>query len=121
MARLVPYATSCCSEPVTLAVPQPKMRPANFTPPSLAMPYLAEHAQVLYRSAAVDSVWPTAAAAQSGSLLTLRGWGFAAGQDAGPGQRGAMWPFSDEGTGVDVDGGSGVDGRGVYSHHINAP
>ena len=62
------------------------------------------------RYTAVESVWPTAAAAQSGSLLTLRGWGFAAGQDAGPGQRGAMWPFSDGGTGVDVEGGSGVDG-----------
>jgi hypothetical protein len=32
---------SCCSDPMPLAVPHRKMRPANFTPPSLARPYLA--------------------------------------------------------------------------------
>jgi hypothetical protein len=37
----------------------------------------------------------------------MRGWGFAAGQDASPGQRGVMWPFADGGV-----GGSGVDGGG---------
>jgi len=45
----------------------------------------AEHAQVLYRGADVTAVWPRAAAAQSGAMLTLRGWGFASGQHAGPG------------------------------------
>ena len=66
-------------------VPAPRMYPANFTPPSLATPSAAEHAQVLYRGADVTGVWPRAAAAQEGAMLTLRGWGFASGQHAGPG------------------------------------
>ena len=65
---------SCCSSPARLDVPRPNIYPANYMP---QLQNMEVNTQVLYRHAKATGVWPLNFETFTGTMIMIRGWGFA--------------------------------------------